>query len=36
VQHERDVQQYRIALGDDGKVYGFSEASATADRQALA
>jgi DNA-binding transcriptional MerR regulator len=36
VQHEHDVQQYRIALGDDGKVYGFSEASATADRQALA
>jgi len=36
VQHEHDVQQYRIALGDDGKVYGFREASATADRQALA
>jgi DNA-binding transcriptional MerR regulator len=36
VQHEHDVQQYRIALGDDGKVYGFNEASATADRQALA
>jgi hypothetical protein len=35
VQHEHDVQQYRIALGDDGKIYGFSEASATADRQAL-
>jgi len=36
VQHENDVHQYRIALGDDGKVYGFSEASATADKQALA
>lgn len=36
VQHESDVHQYRIALGDDGKVYGFSEASATADKQALA
>jgi DNA-binding transcriptional MerR regulator len=36
VQHENDVHQYRIALGDDGKVYGFSEASATADKRALA
>ena len=35
VQHEHDVHRYRIALGDDGKVYGFSEASATADKQAL-
>jgi hypothetical protein len=35
VQHENDVHQYRIALGDEGKVYGFSEASATADKQAL-
>jgi DNA-binding transcriptional MerR regulator len=36
VQHENDVHQYRIAMGDDGKVYGFSEASATADKRALA
>jgi DNA-binding transcriptional MerR regulator len=36
VQHENDVHQYRIALGDDGKVYGFSEASATADKRGLA
>jgi DNA-binding transcriptional MerR regulator len=36
VQHEHDLQQYRIALGDDGKVYSFREASATADREALA
>ena len=35
VQHEKDVHQYRIALGDDGKVHGFSEASATADKRAL-
>ena len=35
VQHENDVHQYRIALGDDGKVHGFSEASATADKRAL-
>ncbi len=35
VQHENDVHQYRIAVGDDGKVYGFSEASATADNRAL-
>ncbi len=35
VQHENDVHQYRIALGDDGKVYGFSEASATADKCAV-
>ncbi|HTE47625.1 MAG TPA: MerR family transcriptional regulator [Gemmatimonadaceae bacterium] len=35
VQHENDVHQYRIATGDDGKVHGFSEASATADRRAL-
>lgn len=35
VQHEKDRHQYRIAMGDDGKVYGFSEASATADKRAL-
>jgi len=35
VQHEKDVHQYRISMGDDGKVYGFSEASATADKRAL-
>lgn len=35
VQHENDVHRYRIAMGDDGKVYGFSEASATADKCAL-
>jgi DNA-binding transcriptional MerR regulator len=35
VQHENDVHRYRIAMGDDGKVYGFSEASATADQRAL-
>jgi DNA-binding transcriptional MerR regulator len=35
VQHENDVHQYRIAIGDDGKVHGFSEASATADKRAL-
>jgi DNA-binding transcriptional MerR regulator len=35
VQHENDVHQYRIAMGDDGKVYGFTEASATADKRAL-
>jgi len=35
VQHENDVQQYRIVMGDDGRVYGFSEASATADQRAL-
>ncbi len=35
VQHQNDVHQYRIAMGDDGKVYGFSEASATADKLAL-
>jgi hypothetical protein len=35
VQHENDVQQYRIAMDEDGKVYGFSEASATADKRAL-
>ncbi|HTC45471.1 MAG TPA: MerR family transcriptional regulator [Steroidobacteraceae bacterium] len=35
VQHENDLHQYRIAMGDDGKVYGFSEASATADRRAV-
>jgi DNA-binding transcriptional MerR regulator len=35
VRHENDVHQYRIAMGDDGKVYGFSEASATADKRAL-
>jgi DNA-binding transcriptional MerR regulator len=36
VQHENDVHQYRIALGGEGKVCGFSEASATADKLALA
>ena len=36
VQHANDVHRYRIAIGDDGKVYGFSEASATADKRALA
>jgi DNA-binding transcriptional MerR regulator len=35
VQHENDVHQYRIALGDDGKVHGFAEASAMADKRAL-
>jgi DNA-binding transcriptional MerR regulator len=35
VQHENDVHQYRIAMGDDGNVYGFSEASAIADKRAL-
>ena len=35
VQHENDVHQYRISMGDDGKVWGFGEASATADRRAL-
>jgi DNA-binding transcriptional MerR regulator len=35
VQHENDVHQYRIAMGDDGKVDGFCEASATADKRAL-
>ncbi len=35
VQHENDVHRYRIAMGDDDKVYGFSEASATADKRAL-
>jgi DNA-binding transcriptional MerR regulator len=35
VQHENDVHQYRIALGDDGKVHGFTEASATADKHTL-
>ena len=35
VRHENDVHRYRIAMGDDGKVYGFSEASATADKRAL-
>ena len=35
VQHEHDVHRYRIAMGNDGKVYGFSEASATADQYAL-
>jgi DNA-binding transcriptional MerR regulator len=35
VQHENDVHQYRIAMGDDGKVHGFSEASATAEKRAL-
>lgn len=35
VRHQNDLNQYRIALGDDGKVYGFSEASQTADKRAL-
>lgn len=35
VQHEHDVHRYRIALGDDGKVYGFNEASSEAERRAL-
>jgi DNA-binding transcriptional MerR regulator len=35
VQHENDVHRYRIAMGDDGKVYGFSEASAAADKSAV-
>jgi len=35
VQHENDVHRYRIAMGDDGKVHGFSEASATAEKRAL-
>jgi hypothetical protein len=35
VQHENDVQRYRIALGDDGKVHGFTEASATAEKRAV-
>jgi DNA-binding transcriptional MerR regulator len=35
VQHENDVHQYRIAMGGDGKIHGFSEASATADKRAL-
>jgi DNA-binding transcriptional MerR regulator len=32
IHHENDVHRYRIAMGDDGKVHGFSEASATADK----
>ncbi len=35
VRHENDVHRYRIAMGDDGKVYGLSEASATADKRAV-
>jgi hypothetical protein len=35
VQHENDVQQYGIVMVDDGKVHGFSAASATADKRAL-
>jgi hypothetical protein len=35
VQHENDVHRYRISMGDDGKVYGFTEASATADKSAV-
>jgi DNA-binding transcriptional MerR regulator len=35
VQHENDVHRYRIAMGDDGKIYGFSEASAAADKSAV-
>jgi DNA-binding transcriptional MerR regulator len=35
VQHENDVHRYRIAIGDDGKVHGFSEASATAEKRAV-
>jgi hypothetical protein len=32
-QHDNGV--HRIAMADDGKVYGYSEASATADKRAL-
>ena len=35
VQHENDVHQYRILVADDGKVCGFSEASATAYKRAV-
>jgi len=35
VRHENDVHQYRIAMAADGKVHGFSEASATAEKHAL-
>ncbi|MGH9435444.1 MAG: MerR family transcriptional regulator [Terriglobia bacterium] len=35
VQHKNDVHRYRIAMGDDCKVYGFTEASATADKRAV-
>jgi DNA-binding transcriptional MerR regulator len=35
VRHENDVQRYRIALGDDGKVIGFTEASATAEQRTV-
>jgi DNA-binding transcriptional MerR regulator len=35
VQHENDVHRYRLAMGDDGKVLGFTEASATAERRSL-
>jgi DNA-binding transcriptional MerR regulator len=35
VQHENDIHRYRIVMGDDGKVYGFSEASATAEKFAV-
>ena len=35
VQHENDVHQYRIVMSDDGKVYGFSEASSTAEKRAV-
>jgi hypothetical protein len=34
-QHDNGVHQYRIAIDDDGKVYGYSEAIATADKRAL-
>lgn len=35
VQHENDVHRYRLAMGDDGKVHGFTEASAMAERRAV-
>jgi DNA-binding transcriptional MerR regulator len=35
VQHENDVHRYRLAMGDDGKVHGFTEASATAEKRAV-
>jgi DNA-binding transcriptional MerR regulator len=35
VQHQNDLHRYRIAMGNDGKVHGFSEASAEAQRRAV-
>lgn len=35
VQHENDVHRYRLAMGDDGKVHGFTEASAMAEKRAV-